>query len=135
MPTVEELNADAPEHDRTSCSDENPCNSGVDLRSGTVWCRRCEGLSQIKAEAKLAMQHHAGFNEGALFAVVKLLELNGSTVDASEVLGACSLFSVDVSVLDDCDQAILAEYQPYLKDIELTGFSKAAIAAEKGGAA
>ena len=48
MTTLEELNDDCPEHDRSSCSDENPFNAGVDFRYGTVWCRRCEGLRQLK---------------------------------------------------------------------------------------
>ena len=47
MNTLEELNEDCPQHDRTSCSDEYPINAGVDLRHGHTWCRRCEGLSKI----------------------------------------------------------------------------------------
>lgn len=54
MTTLEELNRDCPEHDRTSCSDAHPINAGIDYRYGTVWCRRCEGLWRIKAEAALA---------------------------------------------------------------------------------
>lgn len=53
MTTLEQLNEQCPEHDRTSCSDENPVNAGVDFRYGHTWCRRCEGFWQIKAEAAL----------------------------------------------------------------------------------
>lgn len=54
MIVIEDLNKDCPEHDRDSCSDENPINAGVDYRSGHTWCRRCQGLWTIKAEAALA---------------------------------------------------------------------------------
>ena len=50
MPTIEELNRDCPDHDRSSCSDENPVNAGVDLRYGSVWCRRCEGIWRMKEQ-------------------------------------------------------------------------------------
>ena len=50
MPTIEELDRDCPEHDRSSCSDEKPVNAGVDLRYGNVWCRRCEGIWRMKAQ-------------------------------------------------------------------------------------
>lgn len=54
--TLEQLNRDCPEHDRASCSDEHPINAGVDLRYGHAWCRRCQGLWQIKAETALEFQ-------------------------------------------------------------------------------
>ena len=50
MPTIEELDRDCPEHDRSSCSDEKPVNAGVDLRYGSVWCRRCEGIWRMKEQ-------------------------------------------------------------------------------------
>lgn len=63
MPTLDELNNDCPEHDRTSCSDTSPINAGIDFRYGTVWCRRCEGLWRIKAEAALAERTTGGSSE------------------------------------------------------------------------
>lgn len=56
MTTLEDLDRDCKDHDRTSCSDEQPVNAGVDLRYGHTWCRRCQGLWQIKAEAALTEQ-------------------------------------------------------------------------------
>lgn len=55
MTTLEELNRDCPEHDRTSCSDAHPINAGIDYRHGTVWCRRCEGLHQLRLAAAAAV--------------------------------------------------------------------------------
>ena len=54
MTTIEELNELCPEHDRTSCTDENPVNYGIDYRYGKVWCRRCQGLWTIKAQGPSA---------------------------------------------------------------------------------
>ena len=51
---IEELNIDCPEHDRSSCSDVHPINAGVDYRYGTTWCRRCEGLHNIRADTRIA---------------------------------------------------------------------------------
>lgn len=54
MTTIEDLDEQCPDHDRTSCSDEYPSNAGIDFRYGTVWCRRCEGIWQIMAHECIA---------------------------------------------------------------------------------
>lgn len=51
--SIDELNKACPDHDRSSCSDASPINAGIDYRSGTTWCRRCEGLHNIRTDARI----------------------------------------------------------------------------------
>lgn len=45
--TLEEINAVFLEHSRSSCSDENIYNAGID-ESGNLWCPRCQSLYELK---------------------------------------------------------------------------------------
>lgn len=45
--SLEEINTLFPEHSRTSCSDDNLYNAGID-ESGNLWCPRCQSLQELK---------------------------------------------------------------------------------------
>lgn len=54
-----------PEHDRTSCSDEDPCNAEAE---GSCGCARCTSIHLIRGEAAVAWLKEHG---PALLAVVE----------------------------------------------------------------
>lgn len=52
MSTLEYINDVWPEHDRSSCSDDNLSNAGI-KESGCCYCRRCQGLYELRQEQQI----------------------------------------------------------------------------------
>lgn len=48
--TLDEINETLPEHDKTSCDDNDLANKGFSLSNGIIWCRRCTALWILKLE-------------------------------------------------------------------------------------
>lgn len=52
MSSLEYINDVWPDHDRSSCSDDNLSNAGV-KESGCCYCRRCQGLYELRQEQQI----------------------------------------------------------------------------------